>query len=93
MATVSKELASEILERLGLAAGVNIRSCIDSINRELEKSPDEETKQLLEEYKEDFRDLMIKMHSIMGKLSADSEDPEVAQGLISISREILGGAR
>jgi len=92
MATIGKELASEILQRLGFAAGKNIRSCIDRINQELESSPDEETKQLLEEYKEDFRSLMIQAYTIMGKLSADSEDPQIAQGLIGITREICGGA-
>jgi hypothetical protein len=92
MATIGKELASEILQRLGFAAGKNIRSCIDRINEELASSPDEETKQLLEEYKEDFRSLMIQAYTIMGKLSADSEDPQSAQGLIRITREICGGA-
>jgi hypothetical protein len=93
MATIGKELAGAILERLGFAAGINIRSCIDRINEELENPPNEETKQLLEEYKEDFRTLMIQAHTIMGKLSADSEDPRIAQELIGISREICGGAR
>ena len=92
MATVGKELASEILQKLGFAAGRNIRSCIDRINQELASSPDEETKQLLKEYNEDFRSLMIQAYTIMGKLSADSEDPQIGQGLIGITREICGGA-
>ena len=93
MATIGKELAREILERLGFAAGISIRSCIDSINQELKNPPDEETEQLLKEYKEDLRSLMIQLHTIMGKLSADSEDPEAAQELISMSRGTLGGVQ
>ena len=92
MAVIGKELASEILQRLGFAAGKNIRACIDRINQELDSSPDEETRQLLEEYKEDFRDLLVQAYTIMGKLSADSEDPKVAQGISGITREISGGA-
>jgi len=92
MAAIGKELAGEILQRLGFAAGKNIRSCIDRINQELGSSPDERTRQLLEEYKEDFRSLLIHAYTIMGKLSADSEDPKVAQGMVSITREISGGA-
>jgi len=92
MAVIGKELASEILQRLGFAAGKNVRSCIDRINQELDSSPDEETRQLLEEYKEDFRDLLVQAYAIMGKLSADSEDPKIAQGIVGITREISGGA-
>ena len=92
MAVIGKELANEILQRLGFAAGKNIRACIDRINQELDSSPDEETRHLLEEYKEEFRSLLVEAYTIMGKLSADSEDPKIAQGIVGITREISGGA-